>query len=164
MKPLVTAIILILLANTAVAGARPAQFKTFSAAAAFDGPAVQLLKHGPLSLVLRCRQGGPPGADDVAELSASSTTDDWLATTLPQPVVPLPAGAELVVMFAHWAPGTTLAYGGPAPLAQGQTAGVSASAATGQVLTVPADTVAFGTDGATCTVTGAALLHSCQEC
>ena len=46
MKILVTATVLILLANTAVAGPRPAHPKTFSAAAAFDAPAVELLKHG----------------------------------------------------------------------------------------------------------------------
>jgi hypothetical protein len=163
----VVAAALALLASSALADTKPAQLRTFSAAADFhegspdQALAAEVLRYGPFRLFLECRHSG---TDDVAELIITSEDDGWVATVQPFPPQPLSAGDTLVLLSGNWPLGTPLGYGGPAPLPPGQTQGVSAMAATGEVLNVPADTVAFGTDGERCFATGAIIRNRCREC
>jgi hypothetical protein len=129
--------------------------RTFSVAVEF-GQAREVLSHGPLTVTAECRHD--PNFD-VAELVFSSETD-WQLTGQS---APLTAADERVGLSGNWLPGTTFAYGAPAPI-PGQAAGVSAMAANGALIILPADMGAFGTDGTRCTITGAALLTNCAAC
>jgi hypothetical protein len=141
--------------RAADAAGQARSLRTFSVAVEF-GEEIEVLSRGPLTVTAACRHD--PNRD-VAELVFSSATD-WQLTGQ---AAPLSAADERVGLSGNWLPGTTFAYGAPAPI-PGQVAGVTAMAATGALIILPADTVAFGTDGVRCTVTGAALLTLCAAC
>jgi hypothetical protein len=122
---------------------KPPTLVPFTATAAF-GEDVEILKHGPMTLLFQCRAGSSVG--DTARLAVVSTEADMLVTG--EPSILVPAGDDRTLIYGSILADVGGGYVGADPRHSdfygGGTSGGSAITPSGFVLTVPADATAFG--------------------
>jgi len=140
-----TATIALFAASAAAAPKRPPPppvLTPFSATAAF-GETIEILSHGPMTLLLHCFRDA---IGDVAALAVVSTEDDMLITG--EPGVLQPVGRGVTLHFGSVPPPDGGGYVGaddtPTHFSDFRGSGSSAITPSGWVLAVPADGVGYG--------------------